>query len=561
MENKSSKSKLLTLRNSGILGQEMLHVKNGEYIWSLHNKGYELLGRYSLDKGQSWTEWQVLLSDYSGHFSFTTGQEDELHISCKNIAGNLVYVYWDGDQVLVDELGDKWLDKERVFYQTVLVYGDKVSMIYFTDSPVEDIWRIKYCIKDEGGWNIPEVVDYGTGQGQNQGAAAIDDKGIIHLIYQTYEKSKYQFVYREKQLNGEDWGEGISITDSNRSNLYPCLVLDKKGTLHLTWMRSDGMNYRVLYRRKTRGGWMVGGWQPERYISEEGVNAYNPTIGVLDDNVIIIWQQTAGIFQSSSFDEGKTFNEPVLKKQYQKLTYNNMLSLDAYKRRGLSTTATFDTGSTSIALLATVFQNGLEEDESIESRLPNVKQEDGFVLPNMRYLSIDYGQKDLEKHLKNVNGNVHRLIFETEDVRVTNLQMKDTIEENINIIGNLEEGIKEKNQEINKLLEKQRTLENLVVAHQETIKEKTSKEKVSERKKAKLEAKIQEFKNEKKELEVSIKKIQQKLDEKSKRLNQLEDEMNEKDASIFKLENENQDLRKKIKELENRPLWRKLVDR
>ncbi|MDW7675805.1 MAG: hypothetical protein SCK28_14850, partial [Bacillota bacterium] len=555
MESKASSNKMTVSRNKGILGQELLYIKNGDYIWSLQHKEEKLWGRCSIDEGQNWIDWIVLLSDYMGYFSFTI-EGEKLHLSCKNSQGHLVYLCWHCEEVSIDILGIKYIDEERVTYQTILVDSSSVvHLIYITDNPLNEIWKIKYAFKNGPEWAMPEIIEEGLGQGQSQGAAALDHNDTIHLIYQVMDKGKFQFVYRDRHVDSKQWGDKIDITNSNRSNLYPCLVIDSKGTLHLTWVRSDGMNYRILYRRKTRGGWMVGGWQKERHLSEAGVNAYTPTIGVLADEVIVLWQQTEGIYQCSSFDEGKSFNEQILKTQYNKLIYKNLLTLDAYKKQGLNIMGTFDTGSTSVALLATVFQNEFTEDYNPNLNLPEVEQKQELILPNMEYLSLDYGQKDLEEHLKKINGNFKRLFFEAEDVRITNVQMKETIEEHTETIENLKYSLEDKDQELTKVKEQEKSMQSLIQILKDSLKETSIKNTAAEKEKLQLEKSIQSLAKEKELLEEKLDNLEElvqslqnqlnnkdsELDEENKKHNKVkslyEEKINEKQMLLNKMEN------------------------
>lgn len=453
MEKKAADRLLRVRRNKGILGQEALMIKNEHCIWSLRLTGDRLLGRCSLDMGQTWTEWMELASNYNGFFSFTVSEVEKLHLTCKNTLGHLVYVCWRHSDIESDVLTDKWVEDERITYQSVVVdHSGTPSIIYFTDNPLEEVWRVKHCYRGgDGEWSRPEVIDSGLGPGQIQGAVALDQEGIIHLVYQYSTRSKSQFVYRARFPDAR-WTEPARITDSSRSNLYPCLVADEAGTLHLVWTRSDGKNYRVMYRRRTRGGWMVGGWQNELFLSSPGVNAYTPTLGIWNDRVVVFWQQTEGIYQCTSLDGGKTFNDPVLKDRYHRLFRTNMLALDLLQKQGLSSIATFDNGSTLMALLAAVFQSDGEAEE-LHPSLPEAQDFRPLepVFPSVEYLSLDYGQKGLSEHIRRIDGNFRRLFFELEDSRLTNAQMRETIAEQNERIDNLNTELEKAAQEISSL--------------------------------------------------------------------------------------------------------------
>lgn len=544
---------LRVTRNKGILGQEALYIKNEHCIWSLRCTEDKLLGRCSLDKGQHWTDWIELVSDYNGFFSFTISDIEKLHITCKLNRGYLVYVCWHGDKASTDILDRKWVEDERITYQNVLVDNSGTPHItYFTDNPLEEIWRVKFCFKGNGQWNPPEVIDHGLGPGQNQGAVILDREGTIHLVYQVSTRSKYQLVYRARPADTGRWTEPTHITDSDRSNLYPCLVADEAGTLHLTWTRSDGMNYRVIYRRKTRGGWMVGGWQKEQFLSLAGVNAYTPTVGVWEDRVVVFWQQIEGIYQCTSLDGGSTFNDPVLKDQYQKLLRTNFLALDLYKKQGLNTTATFDTGSTAVALLATVFQDGRETDE-YSLALPETQDLRPLepMLPSLEYLSLDYGQKGLGEHMRRIDGSFRRLFFEVEDSRLTNAQMKETILDQNEQIQNLEADLEKKVQELG-------SLEILVKSLMDKISQANGKIKALEKDKRLLENKLQSLNEENAELKG-------KLEQKKNAINQLREkemrfrqQLDEQAGTILELEQNSKIFKQETEILKNTPFWKQI---
>ena len=123
--------------------------------------------------------------------------------------------------------------------------------------------------------------------------------------------------------------------------------------------------------------------------------------------------------------------------------------------------ATFDTGSTSVALLATVFQEEEGSEEEVLLNLPELKESN--------YPSIDFGQKGLEEQLQKINGNFKKMYFETEDVRLTNLQMKETLEEKNKEIEILTQKVSQKTQEIEKISKEQRVSEQILEKLKENI--------------------------------------------------------------------------------------------
>lgn len=545
----------ISWKNRGILGQETLYIKNGNSIWSLQHKNHRLLGRSSLDLGETWSEVFILVEEYNGYFSFTISEDQTLHLICKNRAGKIVYLWWHGEDFATEVLGDDWIAEEKVTYQTILI--DKwgiTNIIYFTENPLDEIWRIKHCCKMDSKWTLPEVVDYGVGVNAIQGTAAISPEGSIHLVYQVVIDKRRQLIYRQRQVETTVWSEKMAITNSNRDNLYPCLVIDSKENLHLTWIRSDQINFRVVYRRKTKGGWMVGGWQKEQWISPTGVNAYHPTVAVTEEQVILIWQQTEGIYQCKSLDNGQSFSEPVLEKKYQKLMYQNLLPIDIYIKNGLSTTTTFDTGTTAMVLLATVFQEQLSTEN--HHNLPGLVKKQNWLFPHLEHLPEDYGQKDLQQHIENMNGKFQRLFFESEDVRLTNTQMLETIDEKTKFIQQLTEELSTKDKSLKEADKKIKKLQNIIAVLKENITSSNKDLKVA------VEQRQQIF-NKNKEQQEQLKNVKNQLSQREQELNKHHQLLKELEVVINLLKQELAEKEKQLKEQleEQIPFWKKYFNK
>lgn len=534
------------LRNQGILGHKELYIKNQHCIWSLSCTDENLRGRCSLDGGQTWTEWIELLVNYNGFFAFTVSEVEKLHFTCKNYMGNLIYFCWHGEKVITNILDGKRVEGEKITYQSVMVDGSgNVHVIFFTFSPGKEVWRAYHCYNVDDQWCQPEMIDYGIGKGQSHVAVALDYKGTIHLVYQYSVRSRNQLVYRARNSTTGLWTGPTYITDSGRSNLYPCLVIGESGILHLAWARSDGMNYRVMYRRKTTGGWMVGGWQNKQFLSSQGVNAYTPAVGVWGDKVIVFWQQVDGIYQCSSLDGGNTFNEPVLKEYCNDLSDTNLLALDFYNKQGLNAMTTLDTGNSTVALLANIFQNNVETGEN------NMILFERQDLPDLTLPSLDYGKSGPNEHMCRIDKNIRRMFFEIEDSRLNNAQVKETIQEQ-------DERIQDLAADLMNIVEEIKSIDKVVKSFVDKVNQVNFKISELEKNEHLLDNKLRSLKEENDMLRKEFGQKGIALNQVKERELYVKQELNQQATTIMELKQGMKLFKQELEVVKNTPFWKKI---
>ncbi|MDK2822463.1 MAG: hypothetical protein PWQ67_850 [Clostridia bacterium] len=536
-------------QREGVFNRHIFSIKNKKNVWVLKIIENKLWGKYSWDAGCTWLDWQELISDYNGLFSFTISDENKLHIVCKNNNENIQYCCWQGQKITVDLLDHKWISQEKINQQKILIDSKgNVNLFIFTEKLSGDFWKIKYCFKSDGLWSPPEEIDYGLGSNLNQGAVALDLEGTIYLIYEVFKNGYYQLIYRKKHFSLNQWSEKIPITASLGINLNPYLIIDKKGTMHLTWVRSEGMNLRVLYRRKLRttGAWMVSGWQKEQYLSEPKDYCYSPVVNIIENRVEVYWQQREGIFQSISNDSGLNFSEPFLKERYQDLAKYEHILLDTDKIPYFNQT-TFDPGSTSAYLAISEFA-GIEMVEDNKVSNTQKKEENSESNSSMSNLKLNEAWQELHKYLEKINGNFRRLLFEMDEIKMIDA-LKETIEEKTKHIEQLKMEIFEKEQQILKQKEKEQSLEKIIQKLKDSLLEK-NKEQIT--KKKFYEEELKTFQQENEKLKQSLETIQNLNEE-------LRRKLAEKGAIISQLEKKEAEFKQQLQNMRNTPfpLFRK----
>ncbi|KJS81106.1 MAG: hypothetical protein JM58_17720 [Peptococcaceae bacterium BICA1-8] len=440
-------------------------IKNKNHIWTMKQTGNGLWGRYTLNGGDSWSQWRELITDINAIFSFTISDENKVHLLCQNSREQILYCRWHEAEITVDSFDKRWLIDEKVTKQKIIIDHRKMVYLFlFTENSVHKTWQIKYCCKKNGEWSLPEIIDYGLGPNLSQGTVGLDSEGTIYLIYELFKNGNYQLIYRKKIPSLDRWSDKVPIAASKEINLNPNILIDKKDIIHITWVRAEDMNLRVLYRRKTKnsGTWMVSGWEKERFLSEQEFNCYLPAMKTIEDEVEVYWQQKEGIYRSISQDNGLNFTEPILYQTYETLAGYKHILLDINNLQAFNPES-FELNSTPVYLAITELVNhefeNTKKNNMENNIMPNAKKSESCSsIDNFRL----YGAwKESHEYLEKINGNFRRLIFEMDELKLIN-SLNQTINKKIEVNEQLKLELLEKEEQLMKQKEREQRLENIV---------------------------------------------------------------------------------------------------
>jgi hypothetical protein len=103
----------------------------------------------------------------------------------------------------------------------------------------------------------------------------------------------------------------INISDPGRDGFEPDIAVAPNGTVIAVWTRSDGTNFRIQSSSRTA----TGDWQPAQTISDPGVGASGPALGLdSSGNALVAWTQSDGTnlrINASYRASGGSFGAPV----------------------------------------------------------------------------------------------------------------------------------------------------------------------------------------------------------------------------------------------------------
>ncbi len=177
----------------------------------------------------------------------------------------------------------------------VLVAGmnDTVHAVWrnFSDGIPQVCYR-KYS--PETGWGLVEQLTSFSSEKLTPTIAA-DASGNLHVAWSdgrdTVGSTRFEIYYKKKPVTG-DWGPDTRLSFALSSDsLYPDLVADAGGSIHLVWADDRNGNFEIYYIR-----WLVssGLWEAEERLTAQDTVSINPGISVdATGQLHVIWQKAS----------------------------------------------------------------------------------------------------------------------------------------------------------------------------------------------------------------------------------------------------------------------------
>ncbi|MFZ7103663.1 MAG: hypothetical protein ACOWWO_13560 [Peptococcaceae bacterium] len=289
--------------NYGLFGSNQLEIIGLGQEWTLKVEDGSF---YIYYPGES--RFRELRKDFSGLFTMGVSPANHFYISYKNHLEQIICHSLGEDSPEIINIGLEKRDK--ITFQKIGFSGDKMYVIIITENFQTKEWKIRCCFKRDGLWQDSFVIDKGWGNGPG-GCAAVTQGDVLYLIYQIYQKGKYQLVYRMGKES--QWGLKSVITSSQGININPAALFDQEGNLHITWLRLEHMNARVMYTRKfkTKGVWLNSGWLKEQCISSKEGVSLSPLIYLNGAEIEIFWQENEYIHKYAAARQLTTQFMPV----------------------------------------------------------------------------------------------------------------------------------------------------------------------------------------------------------------------------------------------------------
>jgi hypothetical protein len=147
----------------------------------------------------------------------------------------------------------------------------------------QEYGQIFYRIFEHGSFS-PEQQLTSSAAYSGYPSAALDSKGVLHLVWYGYDGVAYQVYY--SRYDGSNWSQPVRLSQGYPDSLNPTIAVDSNDNVYVAWYKSNGRNYEINFVR-----WN-GAWVDHMVLSYGRNDAIDPTMAVdAQNHVYVVWSQ------------------------------------------------------------------------------------------------------------------------------------------------------------------------------------------------------------------------------------------------------------------------------
>ena len=198
--------------------------------------------------------------------------------------------------------------------QLAVDQGGSVHVVWEDTTPGN--YEIFYARRSsDGTWSSPQDISNNPCDSRHP-QLAVDESGAVHVVWDEYILSGYDYydIYYAGQGSDGTWSSPQNISNNPGGSVYPQLVVDKEGAVHVVWKDHIGQYTDIFYARRSSDGT----WSSPQNISN------TPSIsGLIDQQLLavdrgsvhVVWQDDVGppwhteIFHAKRSSDG-TWSSP-----------------------------------------------------------------------------------------------------------------------------------------------------------------------------------------------------------------------------------------------------------
>jgi hypothetical protein len=146
---------------------------------------------------------------------------------------------------------------------------------------------------------------------------AVDSSNSLYVVWHDMTPGNLEIYCRKSPDGGATWTSSQRLTLNSGDSLFPDIVRDSAGNLHVVWEDFTPGKWEIYYKKSTNGGIS---WSASKRITWTSGTSWWPAIAIDSaGNLLLVWQDdTPGgtdIYYGKSPDGGATWNP------FQRLTW------------------------------------------------------------------------------------------------------------------------------------------------------------------------------------------------------------------------------------------------
>lgn len=109
---------------------------------------------------------------------------------------------------------------------------------------IEEYGQIFQRVYSQGMWSAEQQITSGEGY-SGFPSVAVDSKGVLHLVWYSFDGSTYQVYYSRYDFNN-NWSTPVRLSQGYPDSVNPTIAVDSKDNLHVAWYKSNDVSTKSI---------------------------------------------------------------------------------------------------------------------------------------------------------------------------------------------------------------------------------------------------------------------------------------------------------------------------
>lgn len=256
----------------------------------------------TLNKYNSWNPPISLQKNIHPFFYIDMDFNDMFHIIFQDKHGNLYYSFMENSKISTVAL----LKSKFYAYYNKYPFLIKINsaVYFFFIIHHNDKLMLSYQLFSDNKVTTPKVIDY-VPEVQIPYKAIYNNQNSIYIFYQNTCENFLQIGYKEYYLTTKKWTDYNPVTNQNSNAEFPRIILDNKNILHLIYQRKIDKQFDLVYKHKVSSKSI---WSDEKVFCSSSSNFLNSSISLVNKILFAYWLRENNIYFRYSKDSGTNWS-------------------------------------------------------------------------------------------------------------------------------------------------------------------------------------------------------------------------------------------------------------